>query len=35
MQADQLMAGLVVLSLLGLYVGSGLSMIERAFLTWR
>jgi len=35
MQADQLMAGVVVLSLLGLCVGSGLSMIERAFLTWR
>jgi ABC-type nitrate/sulfonate/bicarbonate transport system permease component len=35
MQTDQLMAGVVVLALLGLVVGSLLSMLERRLLRWR
>jgi ABC-type nitrate/sulfonate/bicarbonate transport system permease component len=35
MQSDQLMAGVVVLSLLGLGLGALLSLVEKAFLKWR
>ena len=35
MQTDQLMAGVVVLSALGLLIGSGLSWLERTLLGWR
>jgi NitT/TauT family transport system permease protein len=35
MQTDQLLAGVVMLSLLGLLIGWGLGMVERAMLKWR
>jgi ABC-type nitrate/sulfonate/bicarbonate transport system permease component len=35
MQTDQLLAGVVILSLLGLAIGSALSALERRFLRWR
>jgi ABC-type nitrate/sulfonate/bicarbonate transport system permease component len=35
MQTDQLMAGVAVLSLLGLLIGGGLSLLERRLLRWR
>ena len=35
MQTDQLLAGVVVLSLLGLVVGTLLSRLERRFTAWR
>ena len=35
MQTDQLMAGVAVLSLLGLTIGTAISMAERALLGWR
>lgn len=35
MQSDDLMAGVVVLSVMGLAFGAGLTMIERVFLRWR
>ena len=35
MQSDDLMAGVVILSILGLVIGSLLSMLERVFLSWR
>jgi ABC-type nitrate/sulfonate/bicarbonate transport system permease component len=35
MQTDDLMAGVVVLSVLGLGLGAVLTMIEKAFLSWR
>jgi ABC-type nitrate/sulfonate/bicarbonate transport system permease component len=35
MQTDQLMAGVAVLSALGLLIGTGLSWLERALLGWR
>ncbi|HZB90531.1 MAG TPA: ABC transporter permease [Stellaceae bacterium] len=35
MQSDQLMAGVVVLSLLGLGLGALLGLVEKAFLKWR
>lgn len=35
MQTDQLMAGVAVLSALGLLIGAGLSWLERALLGWR
>jgi len=35
MQTDQLLAGVVVLSLLGLAVGGALSFLEKALLRWR
>jgi NitT/TauT family transport system permease protein len=35
MQSDDLMAGVVILSILGLVIGALLSMLERIFLSWR
>jgi ABC-type nitrate/sulfonate/bicarbonate transport system permease component len=35
MQTDQLLAGVAVLSILGLLIGIGLSRLERALLSWR
>jgi len=35
MQTDQLLAGVAVLSILGLVIGLGLSRLERALLAWR
>ena len=35
MQSDDLMAGVVILSILGLVIGALLSMLERVFLSWR
>lgn len=35
MQTDQLLAGVVMLSLLGLLIGWGLGILERAMLKWR
>jgi taurine transport system permease protein len=35
MQTDDLLAGIVVLSMLGLAIGAGLGAIERRFLHWR
>jgi ABC-type nitrate/sulfonate/bicarbonate transport system permease component len=35
MQTDQLLAGVAVLSILGLVIGVGLSRLERALLSWR
>jgi NitT/TauT family transport system permease protein len=35
MQTDQLLAGVAVLSMLGLLIGIGLSRLERALLSWR
>jgi NitT/TauT family transport system permease protein len=35
MQTDQLLAGVAVLSVLGLLIGLGLSRLERALLSWR
>jgi NitT/TauT family transport system permease protein len=35
MQSDDLMAGVVILSILGLFIGAGLSALERIFLRWR
>jgi ABC-type nitrate/sulfonate/bicarbonate transport system permease component len=35
MQTDQLLAGVAVLSMLGLLIGIGLSRLERALLAWR
>ena len=35
MQTDQLLAGVAVLSILGLVIGIGLSRLERALLSWR
>ena len=35
MQTDQLLAGVAVLSILGLVIGVGLSRLERALLAWR
>jgi taurine transport system permease protein len=35
MQSDDLMAGVAVLSMLGLGFGAVISAIERAFLGWR
>ena len=35
MQTDDLMAGVVILSILGLTLGAILTMIEKAFLSWR
>jgi NitT/TauT family transport system permease protein len=35
MQTDQLLAGVVMLSILGLLVAWGLGMLERAMLKWR
>ena len=35
MQSDDLMAGVVILSILGLVIGAGLTALERLFLSWR
>ncbi len=35
MQSDDLMAGVVILSILGLGFGAGLTLLERMFLRWR
>ena len=35
MQTDQLLAGVVILSILGLLVGTGLGYLERSLLRWR
>jgi ABC-type nitrate/sulfonate/bicarbonate transport system permease component len=35
MQTDQLLAGVVMLSVLGLLVGAGLNRLERRLLRWR
>jgi ABC-type nitrate/sulfonate/bicarbonate transport system permease component len=35
MRSDQLLAGVVVLSILGLLIGSGISALDRTFLKWR
>jgi ABC-type nitrate/sulfonate/bicarbonate transport system permease component len=35
MQTDQLLAGVAVLSVLGIFIGLGLSRLERAMLSWR
>ena len=35
MQSDDLMAGVVILSILGLLIGAGLTALERMFLRWR
>jgi len=35
MQTDQLMAGVVMLSALGLLIAWGLGMVERSVLRWR
>ena len=35
MQTDQLLAGVVILSLLGLVIGTGLTRLERWVLRWR
>ena len=35
MQTDQLLAGVVILSLLGLIIGTGLTRLERWVLRWR
>ena len=35
MQTDQLMAGVVMLSVLGLLIAWGLGMVERSVLRWR
>jgi NitT/TauT family transport system permease protein len=35
MQTDDLMAGVVILSILGLGFGFGLSVLEKIFLKWR
>jgi ABC-type nitrate/sulfonate/bicarbonate transport system permease component len=35
MQSDDLMAGVVILSILGLFIGATLSSLERIFLRWR
>jgi NitT/TauT family transport system permease protein len=35
MQTDDLMAGVVILSILGLSFGTALSMLEKSFLSWR
>jgi NitT/TauT family transport system permease protein len=35
MQTDRLLAGVVILSLLGLAIGRGISFLERRFLKWR
>ena len=35
MQTDQLLAGVVILSLLGLLIAWGLGTLERAMLKWR
>jgi ABC-type nitrate/sulfonate/bicarbonate transport system permease component len=35
MQSDDLMAGVVILSILGLVIGAGLTALERVFLRWR
>lgn len=35
MQTDQLLAGVVILSLFGLAVGKALSMLEARLLHWR
>jgi NitT/TauT family transport system permease protein len=35
MQSDDLMAGVVILSILGLLIGTGLTALERFFLRWR
>jgi len=35
MQTDDLMAGVVILSILGLSFGTALSMLEKTFLSWR
>jgi ABC-type nitrate/sulfonate/bicarbonate transport system permease component len=35
MQTDDLMAGVVILSVLGLSLGAILTLSEKAFLSWR
>jgi NitT/TauT family transport system permease protein len=35
MQSDDLMAGVVILSILGLFIGAALTALERVFLRWR
>ena len=35
MQTDQLLAGVVLLSVLGLVIGAGLSRLEKWLLRWR
>ncbi|HEY3918512.1 MAG TPA: ABC transporter permease [Stellaceae bacterium] len=35
MQSDDLMAGVVILSILGLFIGAALTALERIFLRWR
>ena len=35
MQSDDLMAGVVILSILGLLIGTALTSLERFFLRWR
>ncbi len=35
MQSDDLMAGVVILAILGLVIGAILTALERAFLRWR
>jgi NitT/TauT family transport system permease protein len=35
MQTDDLMAGVVILSILGLALGAILSLLEKTFLSWR
>ena len=35
MQTDDLMAGVVILSILGLSLGAILTMLEKTLLTWR
>ena len=35
MQSDDLMAGVVILSILGLGFGAGLTALERVLLRWR
>jgi ABC-type nitrate/sulfonate/bicarbonate transport system permease component len=35
MQTDQLMAGIVAISVLGLLIGAFISWLERALLAWR
>jgi NitT/TauT family transport system permease protein len=35
MQSDDLMAGVIILSILGLFIGAALTALERVFLRWR
>jgi ABC-type nitrate/sulfonate/bicarbonate transport system permease component len=35
MQSDDLMAGVIILSILGLFIGTALTTLERVFLRWR